>query len=213
VDRLSRVATRKVPSGRTRRNGVERDVIDATIRCLAAGESITNLGIQRICDEAGVARSAFYKNFTDKTDLMLRTVQTATGDLFATACAWAAGSGGRKSMAAAHLNTVRVWREHAPLLKAYFEVAAYDPDLAAFWEERMSAVVDVMEDRIRTGQDQGLVSRKLNATALAEFVVYGFERRTAQHVASAPPSADKQFAQDLADIGWALMYGPDRDEI
>jgi TetR/AcrR family transcriptional regulator, ethionamide resistance regulator len=207
------VATRKVPSGRTRRNGVERDVIDAAIRCLAAGESITTLGIQRICDEAGVARSAFYKNFVDKTDLLLRTVQTATDDLFATACAWAGGSGDRKSMAAAHLNTVRVWREHAPLLKAYFEVATYDPDLATFWDDRMSAVVDVMEDRIRTGQDQGLVTRKLNAKGLAEFVVYGFERRTAQHIASAPPSADKQFAQELADIGWVLMYGPDRDEI
>ena len=207
------MASRKVPSGRTRRNGVERDVIDAAIRCLAAGESITNLGIQRICDEAGVARSAFYKNFVDKTDLLLRTVQTATDDLFATACAWAAGSGDRKSMATAHLNTVRVWREHAPLLKAYFEVAAYDPDLAAFWEDRMSGVVDVMEDRIGTGQDQGFVTRKLDARALAEFVVYGFERRTAQHIANAPPSADKQFAQELADIGWVLMYGPDRDEI
>lgn len=97
---------------------------------------------------------------------------------------------------------MRVWREHAPLLKAYFEVAAYDPDLAAFWE-----------DRIRTGQDQGLVTRKLDAKALAEFVVYGFERRTAQHIANAPPSADKQFAQELTDIGWVLMYGPDRDEI
>jgi AcrR family transcriptional regulator len=207
------VATRKVPIGRTRRNGVELDVIDAVIRCLAAGESITNLGIRRICDEAGVARSAFYKNFADKTDLLLRTVQTATDDLFATACAWAAGSGGKKSMAAAHLNTVRVWREHAPLLNAYFEVAAYDPDLAAFWEDRMSEVVDVMKDRIRTGQDQGLVTRKLNAKGLAEFVVYGFERRTAQHIASSPPSADKQFAQELADIGWVLIYGPDRDDI
>lgn len=200
-------------SGRTRRNGVERDVLDATMRYLAAGGSFTSLGVQQICDAAGVARSAFYKNFADKTDLLLRLVEAATEELFDTARAWAAGSGGRESMIAVHRNSVRVWREHAPLLKAYFEVAAVDPRLAAFWEEGMRTIVELMEARIAAGQAAGLVTGKVRARALAEFVVYGFERRTAQHTASAPASTDREFARELAEIGWILLYGPDRDEI
>lgn len=201
--------TRKVASGRTRRNGVTRDVIDATVRCLSAGESVTSLGIQRICAEAGVARSAFYKNFTDKTDLLRRVVGDATADLFDTACAWAAGTGGRESMVTAHWNTVRVWREHAPLLRAYFEAAAYQPELAAVWDDRMKAVVTVMKERISNGQRDGSVPAGLDAQTVAEFIVYGFERLTAQHVATAPASADKAFARSISDVGWRLIYGSD----
>ena len=199
--------TRKVSSGRTRRNGVTRDVIDATVRCLSAGESVTSLGIQRICEEAGVARSAFYKNFADKTDLLRRVVADATADLFDTACAWAAGSGGRESMVTAHWNTVRVWREHAPLLRAYFEAAAYDPELAAIWDDRMRAVVTVMKERIINGQRDGSVPDDLDAQTVAEFIVYGFERLTAQHIATAPASADKAFARSISEVGWRLIYG------
>jgi TetR/AcrR family transcriptional regulator, ethionamide resistance regulator len=205
------VPTRKVSSGRTRRNGVTRDVIDATVRCLSAGESVTNLGIQRICEEAGVARSAFYKNFADKTDLLRRVVADATADLFDTACAWAAGTGGRESMFTAHWNTVRVWREHAPLLRAYFEAAAYQPDLAAIWDDRMKTVVTVMKERISNGQRDGSVPDDLDAQTVAEFIVYGFERLTAQHIAAAPASADKAFARSISEVGWRLIYGSAAD--
>jgi AcrR family transcriptional regulator len=201
------VPTRKVSSGRTRRNGVTRDVIDATVRCLSAGESVTSLGIQRICEEAGVARSAFYKNFADKTDLLRRVVADATADLFDTACAWAAGTGGKESMVTAHWNTVRVWREHAPLLRAYFEAAAYHPELAAIWDDRMRAVVTVMKERIINVQRDGSVPDDLDAQTVAEFIVYGFERLTAQHIATAPASADKAFARSISEVGWRLIYG------
>jgi TetR/AcrR family transcriptional regulator, ethionamide resistance regulator len=201
----------KVSSGRTRRNGVSRDVIDATVRCLSAGESVTSLGIQRICEEAGVARSAFYKNFADKTDLLRRVVADATANLFDTARAWAAGGGGKESMVAAHWNTVRVWRKHAPLLRAYFEAAAYDPELAAIWDERMRAVVTVMQERISNGQQDGSVPGDLDAQTVAEFIVYGFERLTAQHIASAPASADKAFARSISEVGWRLIYGSTAD--
>ena len=204
--------TRKVSSGRTRRNGVTSDVIDATVRCLSAGESVTSLGVQRICDEAGVARSAFYKNFTNKTDLLRRVVADATADLFDTACAWAAGGGGLESMVAAHRNTVRVWREHAPLLRAYFEAAAYHPELAAIWDDRMRAVVAVMKERISSGQRDGSVPADLDAQMVAEFVVYGFERLTAQHIATAPAAADKAFAQSISEVGWRLIYGSTAEE-
>ncbi|BBY25805.1 TetR/AcrR family transcriptional regulator [Mycobacterium stomatepiae] len=176
------------------------------MRCLSAGESVTSLGVQRICEEAGVARSAFYKNFADKTDLLRRVVADATADLFDTACAWAAGAGGRESMAA-DWNTVHVWREHAPLLGAYFEAAAYQPALAAIWDDRMKAVVTAMRDRISNGQREGSVPNDLDADMVAKFIVYGFERLTAQHVASAPASADEEFARSISEVGWRLIYG------
>jgi AcrR family transcriptional regulator len=205
---------RKVASGRTRRNGVELDVIDATVRCLATGESFTSLGVQRICDEAGVARSAFYKNFTDKTDLLQKLVHTATDSLFDTACAWATSGEGKQEMIAAHANTVRVWREHTPILNAYFEVARRDPELARVWDDRIRTVVALMRDRIVAGQRDGRVSRAIDPQPVAEFLVYGFERRTGQHIASRPESKDAEFVRSISEIGWMLIYGtpPPEDE-
>ena len=63
--------TRKTASGRTRRDAVQAELLDAVERLLEAGESYTSLGVQRICDEAGVARSAFYTNFANKSELLL----------------------------------------------------------------------------------------------------------------------------------------------
>lgn len=194
-------------SGRTRRNAVAEDVIDATLRCLSAGESFVGLGIQRICDEAGVARSAFYTNFTDKGDLLRRVVADATGDLFDTACAWAAGSSGKEPMIEAHANTVRVWRRHAPLLRAYFEAASHDPELAAVWDERMRQVVDLMRGRVIAARRDRTDADDLDPQTVAEFIVYGFERLTAQHIATAPASADADFVRSISEIGWRLIYG------
>jgi hypothetical protein len=110
-------------------------------------------------------------------------------------------------MVAAHWNTVRVWREHAPLLRAYFEAAAYQPELAAIWDDRMKAVVTVMKERISNGQRDGSVPNDLDAQMVANFIVYGFERLTAQHIASAPASTDKEFARSISEVGWRLIYG------
>jgi AcrR family transcriptional regulator len=52
--------TRRTRSGAERRAEVESRLLGATVRLLAGGESITELGVQRIAAEAGVARSSFY---------------------------------------------------------------------------------------------------------------------------------------------------------
>ncbi|MEU6203817.1 helix-turn-helix domain-containing protein, partial [Micromonospora musae] len=58
--------TRRRSGGSDRRLSVEAQILAATERLLAEGESFTELGVQRIAREAGVARSTFYMHFADK---------------------------------------------------------------------------------------------------------------------------------------------------
>lgn len=57
----------------------------------------------------------------------------------------------------------------------------------------------------------GSVPEDLEAQTVAEFIVYGFERLTAQHIATAPASTDKKFARSISEVGWRLIYGSTKD--
>jgi hypothetical protein len=68
-----------------------------------------------------------------------------------------------------------------------------------------------MKERISNGQQDGSVPDDLDAQTVAEFIVYGFERLTAKHIATAPASADKAFARSISEVGWRLIYGSNAD--
>jgi hypothetical protein len=80
----------------------------------------------------------------------------------------------------------RVWRDDGSLLKAHLKVAAYNPAVAAFWGDRTSAVVDLTEGRIKTSRDQGPASQNSLRGRWRNFVVCGFECRSAQRVRPLP---------------------------
>lgn len=194
---------RKAPSGRTRRDAVHDDVLDAVERLLTAGERFTALGVQRICDEAGVAKSAFYVNFAGKSDLLLRLVESATESLFAASNAWLGGSGevGFEELVATERNSIRVWREHAPLISAYFEVAAYDAEVAGFWEQRIEVMIGTLARRF---EREG-AGRRVDPRTAAEVIVRGSERTTASHVATRPASEDDRLARQVAEVLWRVL--------
>jgi AcrR family transcriptional regulator len=202
--------TRKMPSGRTRRDAVYDELLSAVERLLSEGESFTALGTRRICHEAGVARSAFYTNFASKSDLLLAVVESATENIFTVTRAWTEGdaSAGKLGLAATMLNSIKVWREHSALLAAYFEVSAYDPKVAAYWRDEFDAIIHLIERRIEHDQATGLVDPTLDPKATAAFIVYAGQRMASEQVTVGDPASDEAAARHVADIIWKILYGP-----
>ena len=63
--------TRRRPAGReTRRDDARARLLAVVERLLADGESYTEISIERMVAEAGMARSTFYVYFADKGDLL-----------------------------------------------------------------------------------------------------------------------------------------------
>src|SRR5260370_26990762 len=71
-----------------RRAEIEAAVLAATERLLAGGANFTELGVQRIVAEAGVARSSFYMCFPDKVTVLVRLRRNMKDELFRQATLW-----------------------------------------------------------------------------------------------------------------------------
>jgi AcrR family transcriptional regulator len=74
--------TRPRPQGPDRRAAAVAQVLAATERLLGEGVPFTELGVQRIAAEAGIARSTFYLHFRDKTELLVRLAGSLKEELF-----------------------------------------------------------------------------------------------------------------------------------
>jgi AcrR family transcriptional regulator len=194
--------TRSPRGAHGRRETVEQDVFDAVERLLANGESFTALGVQRIAEEAGIARTTFYGHFTDKPTLLIRMTETVTADLFRRATDWVESDGARDELTQTVLGLVAEQRRHAPLLRALAEVASYEPGVEAFWHARIEAFADVLRERLERECGTG---ESLGASYTASWIAWGTERAIAVHVATRPTSADAAFADGVANAIWATM--------
>ncbi|MDX8152391.1 TetR/AcrR family transcriptional regulator [Patulibacter brassicae] len=200
--------TRRGKNGRAGRGTVEGHIFEAVERLLAAGESFTAVGVQRIADEAGIARSSFYLNFADKVDLLMRLSDAATRDLFAIAEAWVEDRD--RSLEGLEIGITEVigeYRAHAGTLAAVTEVAAYDGEVAAHWQALVDRFAAVWEDAIAADQRAGRAPADLDVPATVRFVAWGIERAVARHIADErPPSEDAAVATALARATWAAFY-------
>src|SRR5262245_21981176 len=129
----------------TRRSGprpagalsAEAEVLAATRRLLAGGATFTELGVQRICAEAGVARSTFYSHFTDKTDLVVRLFGSMVDASYDIVSPWTPADG-PEALAESFGEVIGLYREYADVLRAVAEVAAYDATVREIWDTRVA---------------------------------------------------------------------------
>ncbi len=193
------------------RTAVSQQVLEAVERLLARGESFTNLGIQRIAAEAGIARTTFYGYFRDKPTLLMALTESATTRLFEVASAWVNDDASTRAQLEATVGQEIVeYRKHAPLLGALTEVAGYAPEVAAYWLETINGFAVLIAERIVRHQQAGRIPAAVDATTTAEWIAWGTERTVAMHVAAHPddPSGDLQLARGVAAATWAAMqYG------
>lgn len=198
------------PARRARRGTVE-DVVFATVeRLLAEGETFTGLGVQRIAEEAGIARSTFYVHFEDKNDLLMRLAESATHGIFAEAERWVRDEDpeGLASLERQTRTMLAGHRRHAPGLRALAEVAAYDRQVAEYWRGKVDHFAGVLRDRLRRGQAAGELPAELDPEVTAQFVAWGTERIVAVHIATDDGSGDDRLAAGIARALWTTMHPP-----
>jgi AcrR family transcriptional regulator len=198
--------TRRAARSPEHREAVVLEVAAAVERLLEGGHGYTTLGVQRIAEEAGIARSTFYLYFPDKAALLMRVAESATEDLFAVAGAWLAeGFADRAALEQTLLGVIGQQREHAALLGALMEVAGYDEQVAEFWRGRVGAFIDRLCERVEHGQRAGTIAAALDPRVTAAWIAWGTERLVAQHVAAHPPAEDPRLAAGLARAIWTTL--------
>ena len=200
--------TRRTGSGRLRREAVEQRVFEAVERLLAEGEGFTSLGVQRIADEAQIARSTFYVHFPDKSALLMRLTESATHDMFPRREEWVGGAdaGGVETLTHTTERMLGQYRGHAATLAALAEVAAYDAEVAEFWRERVDRFADILRERLERDRRAGRLPRDLDCDVTARLIAWGAERIVSEHIASDGGEGDGRLAVSLARAMWAAMH-------
>ena len=184
----------------TRRSGkreeVQRAVLRATESLLAGGESFSDLPVGRIAGEAGISRTAFYFYFRDKRDLLMRLTDEVAGLLYAEADGWWSGD---TDLRTALQRVVVLYRDHAALLRAVVETAAYDEPVAAFWRALVGRFAEATEARIEVD----------NAAETAFMLVWMTERSCYQRLVQGEDPVDPAFLSALVEL-WERGTQPAR---
>ncbi|RAO29754.1 hypothetical protein PSN13_04953 [Micromonospora saelicesensis] len=202
--------TRRRPRNPDGRAAVEARVLAATERLLKEGIRFTDLGVQRIAAEAGVARSTFYTHFRDKTELLMRLAGTMRESSFDRTGEWDPGDPGDPlaRLTEAFTDVIRIYRTYAPVLAAVSEVAAYDEAVREYWAAGLEQFVARTVDALRIEQQAGRTPADLDVTTASRLIVIGGDRFLADHVSttSADPETDAAAARELAATWWYGAY-------
>jgi AcrR family transcriptional regulator len=182
-----------------KREAIERDVLRATEGLLDGGASFAELNVERIATEAGISRTAFYFYFRDKRELLMRLTEDVSGLLYAEAEGWWSGD---TELRTALERIVALYREHAPLLRAVVETAAYDEPVAGFWRAILGRFVESTRDRLESD-----AAFDLPAEQTAFLLCWMTERACYQQIVQGRDLADPDFVSALVGLWERGAYG------
>lgn len=196
-----------------RRTEMERDLLDATERLMADGTTFTELSVDRLASEAGISRATFYVYFEDKADVLRRLAARVLGELSSAAQHWwsVADQLDAADMHNAGAAIVASYREHQVLIGAAVEMAAYSPEIGAWYRELIGEIVADFEGVIRRGQAAGTIRASLPTHATATSLVWMVERTCVQVLPHSPVEDDAELARSFSQIIWSTLYLADPD--
>lgn len=153
---------------RRRREESERQILDAA-EGLLRERPYRDLTVDDVMAAAGQSRTAFYRHFKDRQDLIIRLLGDLAAELYETASTWLAGSGdplaeGRQATAL----LVGVWAEHGTLLRAIAEAASHDDEVERVYHGLVQVFVDATIERLERDAAAGrVVVPDVRETAIA----------------------------------------------
>ena len=205
--------TRKAQSSRAqRRDDIRAKLLAAVEQMLADGESFTELSVERLVAQAGVARSTFYVYFEDKGELLRAWLEDITDSLDDSAKDWwnLDARADRDDLRKALSSIVLTYRPHTNLMAAAFDAAAYDPAVREAAMGLMTHNAAGLRKHIKAGQRDGFVDPNLPAAEVAQWLTWMAERGLHQLVRGADDGTVETLIDAYTAIVWNTLYAPTR---
>jgi TetR/AcrR family transcriptional regulator, ethionamide resistance regulator len=153
---------------RRRRAAAERQILEAAERLLRE-RPYRDLTVDDVMAAAGQSRTAFYRHFRDRQDLVVRLLNDLGAEMFELAAAWLVGTGdplveGRQATA----QLVEAWAGNGPLLRAISEAASHDEEVETAYRALMQTFIDASAGRLeREAAALGVSHAGVRETAVA----------------------------------------------
>jgi TetR/AcrR family transcriptional regulator, ethionamide resistance regulator len=188
---------------------LEERLLEATRKLLADGATFTEVSVEQLIAEAGIARSTFYRYFQDKADLIRALTEASMGELWAALRPWLdrGQDASPQDIRAAVVDMLRHFREHDVLLQAVVDTASYDPDVRDLYRKLVDTHIRALTRVIRDAQEAG-AGPAAPARETAELLSWMVERSCYQMVRGANDDALARIADATATIIWSTLHAP-----
>lgn len=203
--------TRRKPADRVARSDeIRARLLEVVERLVANGEGFTEISVERLVAEAGMARSTFYVYFEDKGDLLRAWFSEITDELRDAADGWWQL---RPPLTHEHVHRalatiVERYRPHTPLMAAVYDTAAYDPSVRELVDTMMAENTAGLRRHIRLGQQQGFIDPALLPRETAAWLTWMAERGFHRLVRDATDAEFQRLVNAYSRIVWNTLYRP-----
>jgi AcrR family transcriptional regulator len=170
---VASVTRRRGSQDTSRRSSTEDQILAATERLLSDGTGFTDIGVQKIAEAAGVARSSFYVIFPDKTAVLLRLARGLKQGLLAIATEWHPDTteAGLPGLVGTYTRMPAFYRAHSGVVAAVTEVAAYDRAVREFWDGCLEAFARQTAARITAEKEAGRTAAGMDPLLAARVAI------------------------------------------
>jgi TetR/AcrR family transcriptional regulator, ethionamide resistance regulator len=150
----------------------------AVERLLEGGETYMEMSVDRLVEEADVARSTFYVYFEDKGTLLIALTEDLIAEMIdAGNFLWHLRPRASRQELRDALNVVfDAYDRHRLLMGAVIETAAYDPDVRREYDAMFTIAQARFIELIRNGQEKEYVRRDIEPEATAFWLTWMWER-------------------------------------
>nr|WP_240954332.1 TetR/AcrR family transcriptional regulator [Solimonas marina] len=176
-----------------------------------SGLSFTEVSVEQLARQAGIARSTFYIYFADKGALVHRLATRITEELMQACDGWwrIADTAKQQDLADAMLDVLDVYDRHRSVMRALVETSAYDSSAEAAFKELLGGVLKGSRVAYNRIHDAGRL-REGVAKEVAEALTLMVDATCYQLGRGATPQRRRALAQALAHVVWHAMYEPER---
>ena len=175
---------------------------------LAAGESYSDITVERLITTVDISRSTFYIYFDDKGDLLKAIGEDVTLDLATAGAHWfeLPIDADRADLRAALVPLFDTYRKHRQVLQAITEAASYDATIRALHLALVERASTGLADHLRVQQAAGAVPAELDPEGSARWLVWMLERGLYQLYGPSDAKAGEQLLDTITALVWRALY-------
>jgi AcrR family transcriptional regulator len=200
-----------VPRRRRRREDSEQEILEAAERLLRE-RPFRELTVDDLMAATTQSRTAFYRHFTGRQDLLIRLLSDLNQELWAVSEGWFQGGGGDPLAEAREAleRLAGVYQAHGPVLLAMAEAAHHDDEVERVYGTLVQGFADGVVARLERDAAAGRASIPY-AAEVAAALVWMTERQLAVTFGRQETTATERAAtvEALYTIWTRTLYGAD----
>ncbi|MEA2169188.1 MAG: TetR/AcrR family transcriptional regulator, ethionamide resistance regulator [Solirubrobacteraceae bacterium] len=181
---------------------------DAIEALLDAGESFTEISVERLAAAGGLSRSTFYVYFEDKSDLLETLTEHVIDGVLESGKGWweLPPTLARADVERALRAVLEHYRPHLLLMRARLEAHAYDEASAARFKATMATATQGIAAHITAGQATGHIRPEIDPEPTGAWFGCMVERGLFLLNHTDTEIDVDRLSKSVADIIWNTLY-------